>query len=149
MTSLQDQNGLPVIKFSLPVTECAPEGEDMQCAPQTSCITDLEVAIQNHFHINPTPPNAHLFAWKHPKSSLHPLSQNQVTLQIMAITRLCNLSNLKGHSLCIGGTLSYLLKGVPFNVAKVMAHDVVLGYHRIQTAKVDKNPCQMGQPIIS
>ncbi|KIJ58022.1 hypothetical protein HYDPIDRAFT_47025, partial [Hydnomerulius pinastri MD-312] len=27
---------------------------------------------------------------------------------------------LKGHSLRIGGTLFYLLKGVPFNVVKVM-----------------------------
>ena len=117
---LRDQNNLPVIKFNLPVTKCAPEGEDVQCAPQTGCVTDPEMALQNHFRINPAPTSAHLFAWKHPKSGLRPLSKNQVTSRIAAIAKLCSLSNLKGHSLRIGGTLFYLLKGIPFDVVKVM-----------------------------
>ena len=117
---LRDQNNLPVIKFNLPVTKCAREGEDVQCAPQTNCITDPEAALQNHFRVNPAPPNAHLFAWRHPKSGLRPLSKNQVTARISAITKLCGLLELKGHSLRIGGTLFYLLKGVPFDVVKVM-----------------------------
>ena len=33
-----------------------------------------------------------------------------------------NLANLKGHSLQIGGTLFYLLKGIPFDVVKVISH---------------------------
>ena len=70
VTFLRDQNNLPVIKFNLPVTKCAHEGEDMQCAPQMNCITDPEAALQNHFCVNPAPPNAHLFAWRHPKSGL-------------------------------------------------------------------------------
>jgi len=36
------------------------------------------------------------------------------------ISKHCGLAELKGHSLHIGGTLLYLLKGVPFNVVKVM-----------------------------
>lgn len=117
---LRDQNDLPVIKFNLPVTKCAPEGEDVQCAPQTGCITDPATALHNHFRINAVPPNAHLFAWKHPKSGLRPLSKSQVTSRITAIAKSCNLSNLKGHSLRIGGTLFYLLKGIPFDVVKDM-----------------------------
>ncbi|KAG2058973.1 hypothetical protein BDR06DRAFT_57300 [Suillus hirtellus] len=33
---------------------------------------------------------------------------------------LMNLPNLKGHGLRIGGTLEYLLRGVPFDVVKAM-----------------------------
>ena len=33
-----------------------------------------------------------------------------------------DLPDLKGHSLRIRGTLFYLLKGVPFNVAKTLGH---------------------------
>ena len=40
--------------------------------------------------------------------------------RISAIAKLCGLLELKGHSLRIGGTLFYLLKGVPFDVVKVM-----------------------------
>ncbi|KAG6328717.1 hypothetical protein ID866_10372 [Astraeus odoratus] len=31
-----------------------------------------------------------------------------------------DLPNVKGHSLCIGGTLHYLLLGTPFEVVKTM-----------------------------
>ena len=36
---LRDQNNLPIMKFNLPVTKCAPEGEDVQCTLQTGCVT--------------------------------------------------------------------------------------------------------------
>ena len=121
-TFLRDQNNLPVIKFNLQVTKCTHKGEDVQCMLQTNCITDPEADLQNHFCINPAPSNSHLFAWRHPKSSLQPLSKNQVTAWISAIAKLCGLLELKGHSLRIGGTLFYLLKGVPFDIIKLQSH---------------------------
>ncbi|KIK90439.1 hypothetical protein PAXRUDRAFT_74245, partial [Paxillus rubicundulus Ve08.2h10] len=39
---------------------------------------------------------------------------------ISAIATAHGMPNLKGHSLHIGGTLHYLLKGTPFNVIKSM-----------------------------
>jgi len=119
-TAIKDQHGLPVLKFHLPFTKCEANGEDVQCAPQTGCITDPEAALANHFHLNPAPPDAHLFAWKHPREGLHPLSKTQVTTKLTQIAKRNNLANLKGHSLRIRGTLFYLLKGVPFNVVKVI-----------------------------
>ena len=69
-TFLRDQNNLPFIKFNLPVMKCACEVNDVQCVPQMNCITDPEATLQNHFRVNPAPPNTHLFTWRHPKSGL-------------------------------------------------------------------------------
>ncbi|KIK72725.1 hypothetical protein PAXRUDRAFT_180040 [Paxillus rubicundulus Ve08.2h10] len=53
------------------------------------------------------------FFWK------HPLSKKEVTKRIDSIAKAhLDLPDLKGHSLCIGGTLHYLLNGIPFNVVK-------------------------------
>ncbi|KIJ09900.1 hypothetical protein PAXINDRAFT_86812, partial [Paxillus involutus ATCC 200175] len=117
---LMDQNGLPVIKIALPSMKCAPEGEDVQCAPQRNYVSDPEAALKRHFSINPAPSNAHLFAWRHPKSGLRPLSRTHFISRITPIAKQCGLADLKGHSLWIGGTLFYLLKGIPFDVVKVM-----------------------------
>jgi hypothetical protein len=68
VSMLKDKDGLPVIKFRIPVTKCDPSGEDVQCPPQPGCVTDPEAALQNHLRLNPAPPDAHLFAWKHPRS---------------------------------------------------------------------------------
>ncbi|KAG8213827.1 hypothetical protein J3R82DRAFT_10546, partial [Butyriboletus roseoflavus] len=113
---LWNNKGHPVLKFSLLATKYASEGKDMQCAPQSNCTTDPEVALQNHFRINIPLPDAHLLTWKHQKGGLHPLSKNKVILQRVAIAKQTSLSNLKGHSLHIGRTLFYLLKGVPFDI---------------------------------
>ncbi|KAF9218815.1 hypothetical protein BS17DRAFT_719458 [Gyrodon lividus] len=120
VTFLCNKNNLLIIKFAIPVTKCMPEGEDAQCAPQHGCITDLAAVLKNHFRINPAPASMHLFAWKHLKGGLHPLSKNQVTTRITAISKKANLTDLKGHSLCIGGTLFYLLRCIPFDIIKVM-----------------------------
>ena len=117
---LEDKDGLPVMKFRLPIMKCEATEEDIQCAPQVGYITNPETALQNHLRVNPAPPDAHLFAWKHPRSGLHPLSKTQVMSKLTDIAKRNNLADLKGHSLCIGGTLFYLLKGVPFDVVKVI-----------------------------
>ena len=147
---LEDQRGLPVIKFALPSTKCAPDGEDVQCVPQKGCVSDPEAALRNHFRINPAPPDAHLFAWKHPKNGLRPLSKTQFISRIIPIAKQCGLTNLKGHSLQIGGTLFYLLKGVPFDVVKVMgrwageAFTLYLRHHALVLAPF----LQVNQPVL-
>jgi len=54
-------------------------------------------------------------------SGLHLLSKKEIIKHIDSITKAHpNMLDLKGHSLHIGGTLFYLLKGVPFDVVKTM-----------------------------
>ena len=84
---LKDQNSLPVLKFRLPATKCKVASEDVQCAPQTRCVTDPELALQNHFHINPAILDSHLFAWKHPRGGLCPLSKMQVMSKLADIAK--------------------------------------------------------------
>ena len=123
LTFTQNHQNLPVIKFSLPTTKTSPTGEDVHCAPHAlPSPSDLKTALDNHLCIN-TSSNAssHLFAWKHPINGMRPLSKKEVIKCIDSITKAHpNMPDLKGHSLCIGGTLFYLLKGVPFDVVKIM-----------------------------
>ena len=119
--ALCDPGGLPVLQFMLPSTKCKPVNrETIQCALQPGCVTDPEAALRNHLRVNPGPASVHLFAWRHPKGGLHRLSKTQSTTHITSIVKRCSLANLQGHSLRIGGTLFYLLKGTPFDVVKVI-----------------------------
>ena len=120
----QNHQNLPVIKFAIPVTKTSPTGEDVHCAPHIlPSPSDPKTALDNHTQTNGGNVESHLFAWKHPTGGLHPLSKKEVIKCIDSITKAHpNLPDLKGHSLCIGGTLFYLLKGVPFDVVKTMGH---------------------------
>ncbi|KAG2111120.1 hypothetical protein DEU56DRAFT_749658 [Suillus clintonianus] len=114
-----DRNGLPVTKFHIPSTKMAPtEGEDAYWAAQEGPC-DPKAALENHFRVNPAGDKAHLFAWKHPKG-LRPLSKPELSKRLTAIARAASLPDLKGHGLRIGGTLEYLLRGIPFDVVKSM-----------------------------
>ncbi|KIK74130.1 hypothetical protein PAXRUDRAFT_176582 [Paxillus rubicundulus Ve08.2h10] len=119
VSHLQDTNGIHIIKFQLPSTKCTPEGEDTHCPP-LNCLSDPLRTLNNHLALNPTPPNAHLFTWKHPESRLRVLSRTEVTKHITNIASTHNMPNLKGHSLHIRGTLHYLLRGTPFDIVKLM-----------------------------
>jgi len=118
----QNHQGLPVIKFALPTTKMSTVGEDVHCAPHAlPSPSDPKTALDNHMRINADNGGAHLFAWRHPMSGLRPLSKKEVIKHINSITKAHpNMLDLKGHSLCIGGTLFYLLKGVPFDIVKTM-----------------------------
>jgi hypothetical protein len=116
-----DHNGLMVTKFHLPRTKCSPiEGEDTYWAVQVGP-TNPKEALENHFHVNATtnPRQTHLFAWKHARG-MRPMSKKQLLKRIASAAVAAGLPDLKGHSLCIGGTLEYLLQGLPFEVVKTM-----------------------------
>jgi hypothetical protein len=115
----QDRNGLPITKFRLPCTKVSPiEGEDAYWAAQEGP-TDPKAALQNHLNVNKAESEAHLFAWKHPKG-LCPLSKKEFIKRIAITVQSAGLPDLKGHGLQIGGTLEYLLRGVPFDEVKAM-----------------------------
>ncbi|KAI6102488.1 hypothetical protein EDD16DRAFT_1449711, partial [Pisolithus croceorrhizus] len=48
------------------------------------------------------------------------LSRSEVVKCIASIMAMHNLPNFKGHSLRIGGTLHYLLWGIPFDMVKTI-----------------------------
>ena len=86
---LEDQHGLPVIKFTLPSTKCAPDGEDVQCVPQKAASQTLKQPYKTTSastlpHLTPTfsPGNTQRTASGHsPKPSSYPessLSPNSV-----------------------------------------------------------------------
>ena len=113
-----DRNSLTVLKFYLPWTKtsrASGKGESVQCAQQNGP-ADPIAALDNHFRINSIAPNEHLFSWMHSSGKRRPLSKKELTSKINKLANLFNLPNLRGHSLRIGGTLEYLLRGVPFDV---------------------------------
>jgi hypothetical protein len=119
VSTTTDHNGLPVTKFHLPRTKCSPiEGEDAYWAAQEGP-SDPRTALDNHLTVNQAGGNAHLFAWKHARG-LRPLSKKEVVKRSASIAITANLLELKGHGLRIGGTLKYLLHGIPFEVIKTM-----------------------------
>jgi len=116
----QDRNHLPVTIFHLPSTKSSPTmGEDAYWAAQTGP-SDPKAALANHLRINIAEDSAPLFSWKHPKG-LRPLTRTEFLKRLTNIpSPTTPLPNLKGHSIRIGGTLEYLLRGVPFDVVKSM-----------------------------
>jgi len=118
LTQVTDRNGLTVLKFHLPWTKTSKavsKGESVQCTQQNGP-SDPLAAIENHFRINAVTSNEHLFSWTHSSGKRRPLSKKELTSKINKLATQFNLPNLKGHSLRIGGTLEYLLRGIPFDV---------------------------------
>ncbi|KAJ8580796.1 hypothetical protein M405DRAFT_685271, partial [Rhizopogon salebrosus TDB-379] len=61
-----------------------------------------------------------LFAWNHTTGGLRPLSRAMFTKHVSSAATAAGLPSFKGYSLRIGGTPEYLLRGIPFDVAKSM-----------------------------
>jgi hypothetical protein len=117
----QDRHGLQVRTFKLPFTKSAREkGESTSWAQQPGPADPWE-AFQNHLHINNPPSGAHIFAYKTNHKKAHtPLTKCKLVKRVRIITSANDLPNFEGHGLRIGGTLEYLLRGIPFNVVQSM-----------------------------
>jgi hypothetical protein len=119
VSEVTDCHGHPIMKFHIPSTKTAPiASEDTFWAEQDGP-TDPKAVLLNHFWVNSASDNSHLFAWKHPKG-IRPLSKKELIKCVAAVALIAGLPDLKGHGLQIGGTLEYLLRGIPFNVVKSM-----------------------------
>ena len=91
-----------------------------QAQPRDSRITDPLAVIENHFRVNDTPPDAALFAYRLSDGKLRPLTRKAFTVRINKIVKnTIGLPSLQGHSIRIGATLEYLLRGLPFDALKV------------------------------
>lgn len=126
-----DRNGRSVKRFALPFTKTSPTGEEVFWATQLGN-SDPRAAFENHLKINVPPPTGPLFAYKF-KRGWRPLTKREFLKHLSSAARESNLIPLQGHSIRIGGTLEYLLRGVPFDVVKTMGRwssDAFTGYLR-------------------
>jgi len=135
----QDLNALQVRTLSLSFTKSAREkGESTSWARQPGP-ADPWHAFENHRRVNMTPPDAHLFAYKvDRRKTLTPLTKRKLIERVKSITAANDLPNFEGHDLRIGGTLEYLLRGIPFEVVQSMGRwksDTFQRYLRRHTTK--------------
>ncbi|KAJ8593340.1 hypothetical protein M405DRAFT_786041 [Rhizopogon salebrosus TDB-379] len=118
-TSQRGCLGWHVTKFRIQYIKTAPAGEEVYWAAQAG-LSDPKAAPANHLRVNPSGPEARLFAWKHPTGGLRPLSRAEVTKHISSAATAAGLPSFKGYSLHIEGAVEYLLRGIPFDVVKSM-----------------------------
>ncbi|PAV18313.1 reverse transcriptase ribonuclease h [Pyrrhoderma noxium] len=105
-----------VTAFRVPHTKTSPNGETLFWASQNS-ETNPQFFLLNHLQVNEPKPHEHLFAFKTHNGKL-PLTRNIFLRNIKFTSEKANIPFLTGHSLRIGSTLEYLLRGIPFEVVK-------------------------------
>ena len=113
-----DREGNVAWVFRVPRTKTEVAGEDIYWAPQPSSTSDPLQALQNHFRVNGPPPDGHLFAYKH-GTSYRPLRKKRFLERINDLLMKVRQETIQGHSIRIGSTLEYLLRGMSFEALKV------------------------------
>ncbi|KAF5384239.1 hypothetical protein D9615_003418 [Tricholomella constricta] len=114
----QDRNGRKVTVLHIPRTKTSVVGEDVYWSAQNGP-SDPEAALDRHLDLNQPPEGQHLFAYRH-KGGHRPLTKTAFVKRLAALARSAGLDPLQGHGIRIGATLEYLLRGVSFEVMKVM-----------------------------
>ncbi|KAJ8586305.1 hypothetical protein M405DRAFT_908902 [Rhizopogon salebrosus TDB-379] len=103
------------------VYQTAPAGEEAHWAAQAG-LSDPKAALVNHLRVHPAGPETRIFAWKlePPHRWLRPLSRAEFTTRVSSAATAAGLPGFKGYRLRFGGTVEYLLRGIPFDVVKSM-----------------------------
>ncbi|KDQ49030.1 hypothetical protein JAAARDRAFT_144039 [Jaapia argillacea MUCL 33604] len=125
----QDRNGLMTTTFHLPQMKSSLDGKDVYWARQDGP-TDPEAAWIQHQEVNQPLADGHLFAYRF-KDGYRPLTKAKFLERLRTAAREASLEPLQGHGICIGPTLEYLLRGLPFDVVKAKgrwASDVFMLY---------------------
>ncbi|TFY74284.1 hypothetical protein EWM64_g9728 [Hericium alpestre] len=112
----RDRNDLIVTVLSLPITKTAPDGEDIYWARQVNG-ADPDDTMLNHLSINAPRANEHLFTHT-VKGQCRPLSHACFLQHVNTILCVPGSQPIYGHGFRIGGTLEYLLCGIPFEAVK-------------------------------
>ncbi|KAJ6477580.1 hypothetical protein C8R45DRAFT_833363 [Mycena sanguinolenta] len=116
---VHDRNNLPMKEFALPSTKSAPLiGEKVAFGPQAG-LSDPEAAFKNHLAVNQPPCDGPLFAYR--VGNRHKaLTKSKFLSVIGSALKVAGLEPMQGHGIRVGATLEYLLRGVPFDVMKVI-----------------------------
>ncbi|OSC98364.1 hypothetical protein PYCCODRAFT_1008064 [Trametes coccinea BRFM310] len=114
------RDGSEVRVIHLPRTKSAVAGEDISFARQDGAV-DPWAALDNHLAVNQLAPSVHLFAYRKPSSNaIVPLTRRAFLARVKTAALGIRLPNVSGHSLRIGGTLEYLLRGLSFETVKAI-----------------------------
>ncbi|EPS96028.1 hypothetical protein FOMPIDRAFT_1131305 [Fomitopsis schrenkii] len=113
-----DRDGRSVWVITIPRTKTSSTGEDLSFATQVD-VVDPVTALMNHLTVNDPPRNGPLFTYS-VRDNPRPLTKHAFCKRVSRAAAEAKVNALKGHSLRIGGTLEYLLRGVPFEVVKTM-----------------------------
>ncbi|KAG1893102.1 uncharacterized protein F5891DRAFT_963498 [Suillus fuscotomentosus] len=142
-----DRHGFHVTVFRLPRTNTSSSGEDVYWAAQSG-LADPLAALNNHLHINHLSPSDALFSWQH-GTGLHALTRTAFLKCLKDASAHSGHGDLKGHGIRIGGTLEYLLRGVPFETMKTMGRwnsDAFVLY--LQKHTIVLAPYLQDQPVL-
>ena len=114
--AVQDRGGLEMTEFRLPRTKVSMAGEAISWAAQDGP-SDPNAAFENHLRVNNPPGDQHLFAYQH-QGSYRPLTKRKFLECLSSAAKAVREKVQHGHSIRIGATLEYLLRGIPFDVVK-------------------------------
>lgn len=112
----EDREGRQTHTFALPSTKTSARGERVYWSRQDGASDPLS-AFQRHLQINQPPFDGHLFAYKW-EDTHRPMTKPDFMRRIQTAMVAAGLPRLQGHSLRIGSTLEYLLRGIPFETVK-------------------------------
>jgi hypothetical protein len=117
--NVTDRHGNSVTTIFIPWTKAAKsQGEELNWAAQPQTGVDPEQAMKNHLRINQFDDKTHLFHHRHQRTS-RPMSKSIFLARIKKALSDAGREPITGHSLRVGGTLEYLLRGVDFSVVRV------------------------------
>ncbi|KAI0344919.1 hypothetical protein BDW22DRAFT_1427550 [Trametopsis cervina] len=116
----RDRDGRVVFTLFVPRTKVAVDGETLRWAQQVGP-SDPVAAMNLHLRINQPNPEEHIFSYQKSigaKLTRVSLTKHALLKRLAAAAQTANIPNLTGHAFRVGGTLEYLLRGVPFEVVK-------------------------------
>lgn len=120
--NIVDRSGNVVTTFHIPQTKVMrlmPKekgGETVFWARQDGP-TDPDAALTSHLELNEPPLRGHLFAYRH-NGAHRPLTKTIFLTRLKRALKYAGCPIKHDHSIRIGATLEYLLRGVPFEAMK-------------------------------
>ena len=116
---VMDRHGNEVTTIFVPWTKASKsQGEELNWAAQPQSVVDPKRAMQKHLELNKFDNGLHLFHHHH-RGTSRPMSKSVFLTRIRKALKDAGRLPLTGHSLRVGGTLEYLLRGVDFSVVRV------------------------------
>lgn len=149
-----DRDNNSVIVLHVPRTKCSQvHGEDIYFATQPG-LADPRRALERQLEVNMPTATSHLFAYKGSKGKLLPLTRDKFLGRLKSAAAAASVRLPPGHSIRIGSTTEYLLRGVPFDVMRAKgrwASDAFLKYLRkhaeIMAPYIQANPALLAEFI--
>ena len=139
------RDGLPCTAIFIPQTKTSDDGQEIYWSPEAN-LTDPDAALRHHLSLNVPADDEHLFMHT-VKNSRRALTHVAFLRCIGAAAARAGRPPLQGHGFRIGGTLEYLLRGIPFDAVRVKgrwasdAFQLYLRHHaEVMTLHIEAHP---------